>query len=366
MKNNLAIIGSRTFNNYSFAAKKILEIIKNNKISIDKIVSGGANGADKIAEKFANNYNIPIIVIKPDWNNGKHSGLLRNTDIVNNSNFIIAFWDGKSKGTLDTINKAKKSNKKVFVINVSNQSINEGISLGDDGEYKIDFKSDNKDDLLTLTYNKNYTSSKTTNGLVSYYSYKINKKSDKKERFDLLTYLKGEFKESKEYQNMLNKAITGLFNNPNLELSDVDLILIPQSSSDLNLEIASRIKAKIPNALFIKDGILKNEPSDVKLDYDKLKTNNISSNTILQLEKMIEKSTINGVFKIKKIAPRFRRYVYNFLKIDITNKKLLNKMINGKVLIVDDITTEGTTFTDINKLIDNYSPKEIIYYSLIA
>lgn len=120
----LAIIGSRSFTDYSFAEKTILDIIRKNNIVVCKIISGGASGSDKIAEMFAEKYNIPIEIIKPDWTNGKRSGVIRNTEIINKSNYIIAFWDGKSKGTLDSINKTKKLNKKISIIDVSTKIIN--------------------------------------------------------------------------------------------------------------------------------------------------------------------------------------------------------------------------------------------------
>jgi len=122
---NLAIIGSRTFDNYSYAKKQILSIIKDKNLSITKIISGGADGSDKIAEKFANMFNIPIEVIKADWNKGKQAGVIRNTDIIKKSDYVIAFWDKQSKGTLDSINKAKKLNKGLSIIDVSIESIND-------------------------------------------------------------------------------------------------------------------------------------------------------------------------------------------------------------------------------------------------
>ena len=114
---NIAIIGSREFNDYNFLEKNILEIIVNNNIEITKIISGGAKGADKLAEIYSNKYKIPKEVILPDWSIGKSAGFIRNSDIINKSDIVIAFWNGESKGTLDSIKKAKKLNKNVFVIN---------------------------------------------------------------------------------------------------------------------------------------------------------------------------------------------------------------------------------------------------------
>lgn len=363
---NLAIIGSRSFNNYTYAKKEILNIIQDNKIPITKIISGGASGADKIAEIFASKFNIPIEVLVADWSKGKQAGVVRNTDIIKKSDYVIAFWDGISKGTLDSINKAKKLNKKLFIVKISPETINEGVRLNDDDTYFFDFKEDKKDDILTLTYNKNYVIRKKTRGIISYFSYKINKKINKTIRFDLLTYIKNDLINTNKYDVFLSKSVLGLFNNPNIEVGDVDLILIPESSSSLNLDLSNKIKNKIPNALFLKDIILKNEPENVSLDYDLLKENKYSKETIFKIENMVKKATINGVFKIKKIAPRFRKYILNFLKIDTTNRMLLNKLVNGKIIIVDDITTEGTTFKEINRLLENYAPKEIILFSLIG
>ena len=80
------------------------------------IVSGGAKGADTLAEKFALENHLEMIVFKPDWKKfGKRAGFLRNTIIIENATIVFAFWDGKSNGTKDSIDKAEKLNKKVIV-----------------------------------------------------------------------------------------------------------------------------------------------------------------------------------------------------------------------------------------------------------
>lgn len=117
----IAIIGGRTFTDYNFAENEINKIINHNDISC--VISGGARGADKIAEKYAILYNIPTEIIIPDWSIGRHAGFIRNSDIVNKSDIIIAFWNGISKGTLDSIKKAKKANKEMYIIDISNTQL---------------------------------------------------------------------------------------------------------------------------------------------------------------------------------------------------------------------------------------------------
>lgn len=71
-------------------------------------VSGGADGVDASAEVIADDLGIDIDVIEPDYSewSGEHPAKQRNTEIVEQSNVIVAVWDGHSNGTRDTIDKA--------------------------------------------------------------------------------------------------------------------------------------------------------------------------------------------------------------------------------------------------------------------
>jgi len=108
----VAVIGSRSFNDYDLL-KKSLDEIKD----ITLIVSGGARGADTFGEKYADEKGIPKKIIKPDWKTyGKAAGFIRNKEIVSNSDIIVAFWDGTSHGTAHSISIAEKQGKKVIII----------------------------------------------------------------------------------------------------------------------------------------------------------------------------------------------------------------------------------------------------------
>lgn len=105
-----AIIGSRGINN----KKYIFSILDTYKISM--IISGGANGVDLIAEEYATINNIEKIIYKPNYNKyGKSAPIRRNDTIIYNSELIIAFWDGCSKGTKYVINKAIKTKKTIII-----------------------------------------------------------------------------------------------------------------------------------------------------------------------------------------------------------------------------------------------------------
>lgn len=107
----VAVIGSRSFNDY----EKLKDTLS--KIDVSLLVSGGANGADKLGEQYANENNIPTKIFLPDWKkHGKAAGFLRNTDIINEAELVVAFWDQQSNGTRDSIQKAEKQGKKVMII----------------------------------------------------------------------------------------------------------------------------------------------------------------------------------------------------------------------------------------------------------
>lgn len=103
----IAVVGSRSFNDFELLEKIILENFELK--DIEYIVSGGAKGADTMAERFAEKYKIKTIVFIPEWNRySRGAGFIRNEKIVDNSDFVVVLWNGKSKGTLSSINLARK------------------------------------------------------------------------------------------------------------------------------------------------------------------------------------------------------------------------------------------------------------------
>ena len=110
----LSVIGSRTFENYEMLANEILKL----NLKISSVISGGAKGADTLAEKWARENNIPILLFKPDWKKyGRAAGLRRNESIIESCDYCLAFWDGKSKGTKFSIDLCKKLKKPIKLVN---------------------------------------------------------------------------------------------------------------------------------------------------------------------------------------------------------------------------------------------------------
>ena len=103
------IAGSRNFNDYNQLCELCDDLFKDCKNV--EIVSGTANGADKLGERYANERGYKLHRFPADWDKyGKSAGYIRNEEMANFSNALIVFWDKKSKGTkhmIDIANNAK-------------------------------------------------------------------------------------------------------------------------------------------------------------------------------------------------------------------------------------------------------------------
>jgi hypothetical protein len=116
----VAVIGSRSFDTRDFLFS-VLDTISTYEPSckhIDLIISGGAAGADKLAELYAAEKKIPLKIFLPEYEKyGRSAPLKRNLSIVQSADLVVAFWDGESRGTKNAIDHALKLKKKVVCIN---------------------------------------------------------------------------------------------------------------------------------------------------------------------------------------------------------------------------------------------------------
>lgn len=109
------VAGSRSIKNYPIIEMKLFDYLFNH-LNIE-IVSGTARGVDKLGERFANKYDIPLKQFPADWDKyGKSAGYKRNEQMAKYADALVAFWDGESKGTKHMIDLAKKYNLDVEVI----------------------------------------------------------------------------------------------------------------------------------------------------------------------------------------------------------------------------------------------------------
>jgi hypothetical protein len=108
----IVITGSRTWRE----SKIVTEVLS--KYPPDsKLIHGGAMGADRIAGRVAEKLGMTVEVMEADWERyGKSAGFRRNDEMLDrNPDVVVAFWDGKSRGTKYTIDEANKRNIQTVV-----------------------------------------------------------------------------------------------------------------------------------------------------------------------------------------------------------------------------------------------------------
>jgi len=107
-----AVVGSRTCT----SPRKVFPVLRRLLSPGDIIISGGAKGVDSLAEVYAKDNDHTIIVHKAQWGlHGKAAGPIRNKQIVEDCDEVIAFWDGSSRGTRNTLGLAKETRKPIHV-----------------------------------------------------------------------------------------------------------------------------------------------------------------------------------------------------------------------------------------------------------
>ena len=104
------VAGGRDFDDYVFMKKELDRLFwgedfcGNGQI---KILSGMAPGADTLAIRYADEYDLTKILFPANWKcHPRMAGFLRNKDMVALATHLVAFWDGRSHGTKHIIDLA--------------------------------------------------------------------------------------------------------------------------------------------------------------------------------------------------------------------------------------------------------------------
>ena len=111
----IGVIGSRGYRDYDTLRSTMDSTVR--KHGEIHIISGGAGGADRLAEEYARDRQMTITIMYAKWDIlGNRAGYARNSKLVDECDEIYAFWDGQSKGTNHAIELAKKRRVPVVVV----------------------------------------------------------------------------------------------------------------------------------------------------------------------------------------------------------------------------------------------------------
>lgn len=125
----IIVAGSREFKDYNLLSEKLMDYLEymDDKDVVDnpsqvKFISGTARGTDTLGEQFAYYYGYDVIRFPAKWDElGKRAGYVRNAEMAKYAaekyGVLFAFWDGKSKGTKNMIDLAKRYGLEIHVVN---------------------------------------------------------------------------------------------------------------------------------------------------------------------------------------------------------------------------------------------------------
>ena len=112
----IVIAGCREYTDFEEASVFILSCLVRLGIETAVVLSGKCRGADKLGERFATERGWRILEFPADWAKyGRAAGPVRNRKMVDASDAVICFWDGKSRGTASLIQYAKKLKRPLFI-----------------------------------------------------------------------------------------------------------------------------------------------------------------------------------------------------------------------------------------------------------
>lgn len=113
----IVIAGGRTFTDWEYFMGYMSVLPRWIGEDDFEVVSGGATGVDNMGEEFARLFGLKLKVFPADWEaHGRAAGPIRNEQMAQYADGVIAFWDGRSRGTKNMIDTARKFNKWTYVV----------------------------------------------------------------------------------------------------------------------------------------------------------------------------------------------------------------------------------------------------------
>jgi hypothetical protein len=121
----IAVVGSREYPNMPLV-RDTIRLLPRSAV----VVSGAARGVDRTAADAAREYGLAVTEYPANWNAyGKTAGFIRNQQIVDDADCLIAFWDGKSNGTAHSVNLARKKGIPYFICLPKTKAFHHGKRL---------------------------------------------------------------------------------------------------------------------------------------------------------------------------------------------------------------------------------------------
>lgn len=124
VRSRIIVCGGRHFDDYPRLTAEINGVVQSLGLQMNEmeIISGHCAGTDQLGERYAEEHEVDCKVFPAEWKKyGRAAGPIRNSQMIDYAAesvmpVVVAFVSPKSKGTMDTVNKARKKGFKVFII----------------------------------------------------------------------------------------------------------------------------------------------------------------------------------------------------------------------------------------------------------
>lgn len=231
----------------------------------------------------------------------------------------------------------------------------------DSNEFVFDFSHDGKDDIIRLT---GLVYQVEAFGQCFYYGYEFADDVEGKVRTAFIKHLKfpKSLREEPNLTQFIQKAVNNL--HKKINLYDYDLVITPESSSEVN-EYIVRYIYRFAQPMMREMQLVKALPENISFDmdgYDRRYLNSILENgrpryTEVQkqqvrqsIDEMLDLIHKKDYFTIAKDVrkAKLRPYITGFLKFESEEDKMLCSRIRKQnILVVDDIATSGSTLNEV-------------------
>lgn len=246
--------------------------------------------------------------------------------------------------------------------------LNEGLNWVD-GRLELGDLSDDASALIPVKLGRNTKSLSTTKRIPYYKAYQFNKHFDKDTVNDAKYAIKSmdpSLVDPAALDYMINKAVMN-FSQLVGGINSYDVILAPRSSGKLNKALLKALHAKMRRDVPIyTDALVKRAADNLVLDMDTL-THKFDDSARKNFYKKLDYAiTASGELKIRLVPTRFRDLVLQMLKLDPSKEaEIISKIVGKRVLVVDDITTKGTTLFSASNLLLDLGAEEVHGFILL-
>lgn len=252
----------------------------------------------------------------------------------------------------------------------------DGLSI-ENNKVVYNSDKDNPNDVMNILSPDIYESE--FGGNIYYFGYTFNSNASRKDRTTIIHWLKNLDNEGIDETALIKFIDKPLrFFDKKVNLMDFDIMLSPRSGrTNLMKTLVGEIHEFVSNDCKKRSfELVKSLPKNVDFNWEKFNNDyegEIGDNQYNQIHNYIENTLMPKIHNLTyfsiadSVKYKYRKYIQNYLNISKEAEATIKAIQNGKILIVDDINTSGSTLHEILRIIRAINPKSEIYiFTLIG